>query len=158
MRSSKAQILSKVHTLPKICFDDQKLTSFARLVVFQPLLKCLNLKWRLNECFPHRRGSPAYGMNTIMMVLIIRVTIGFRRLRDVEYYSDDPMVQRTVGLRRLQGAPTLSRALRSAGSAEDERVRMLSREMVQDRLGLLVPLRLTLDFEGMVCSMRALSA
>ena len=37
----------------------------------------------------------------IMMLLGVHLIVGHRRLRDVEYYRDDEMVKRVLGLKRL---------------------------------------------------------
>jgi len=154
VKSSKAQIFSRVYGLPEIIFADVRLTSFAGLVIFQGLFARLRLRERMKSCFAPRKGGPMCGMSTIMMLLIVHVLIGFRRLRDVEYYGDDPMVLRVLGLRRAPSVATLSRALCSAGGAEYEQVRLLSRELVCERLAQLAPARLTLDFDGSVFSTR----
>lgn len=155
MKSSKSQIFSRVHGLPEINFGDAALTSFAGLVVFQSLFARLRLKERLAACFAPRAGAPMCGMHTVMLLLVVHIIIGFRRLRDVEYYGDDPMSLRVLGLRRLPSAATLSRALRGARGAEYEKVRALSRSLVCERLSALAPARLTLDFDGSVFSTRA---
>lgn len=154
MKSSKTQIFSRVHGLPEIIFADVRLTSFAGLVIFQALFERLRLKERLKRCFTPRTGGPMCGMPTIMLLLIVQILIGFRRLRDVEYYGDDPMALRVLGLRRAPSVATLSRALRGAGGAEYEQVRLLSRALVCERLDRLAPARLTLDFDGSVFSTR----
>ena len=154
MKSSKSQIFSRVYGLPEIIFTDVSLTSFSGLVIFQSLFERLRLKERLKCCFTPGRGGPMCGMATIMMLLIVHIIIGFRRLRDVEYYGDDPMVLRVLGLRRAPSVATLSRALRGARGAEYEQVRVLSRSLVCERLTALAPARLTLDFDGSVFSTR----
>jgi hypothetical protein len=155
VKSSKSQIFSRVYTLPEISFTDEKLTSFAGLVIFQPLFARLRLKERLKCCFTQGKGEPMCGMATIMMALIVHILIGFRRLRDVEYYREDPMVLRVLGLRRVPSVATLSRALHSANGAEYEHVRLLSRSLVCARIGQLAPARITLDFDGSVFSTRS---
>ena len=37
----------------------------------------------------------------IMMLLVVHLIIGHRRLRDVDSYRDDEMVKRVLGLKRL---------------------------------------------------------
>ena len=49
MKSSKAQITAKFHKIPAIRFEDQQLTSFSGLLIFQLLFKRLNLKQRLKK-------------------------------------------------------------------------------------------------------------
>ena len=43
MKSSKAQIQAKFHKIPVMRFEDQKLTSFSGLLIFQLLYKRLDL-------------------------------------------------------------------------------------------------------------------
>ena len=57
MKSSKAQIVAKFHKIPTLCFEDQHLTSFSGLLVFQLLFKRINLN-RLKKCFGHLKTSP----------------------------------------------------------------------------------------------------
>ena len=139
MKFSKSQTYSRVHKVPEIKFEDQSLTSFAGLAVFMPLLRRLGLKERLGRCFPRRKGSPIYAAATIALGLIIHIIIGFHRLRDVEYYGDDPMVKRLLGLKRLPSAATISRSLREMDAGDYERVRELSRELVCDRIVIIQP-------------------
>ena len=49
VKSSKAQIYTKFHKIPEIQFQDQQLTSFSGLWIFQPLFKRFNLKIRLKR-------------------------------------------------------------------------------------------------------------
>ena len=92
MKSSKAQITAKFHKIPMVRFEDQQLTSFSGLLIFQLLFKQLNLKKRLKKCFAHLKTSPIFGRHLIVMLIIIHLLIGFRRLREVDYYRDDPIV------------------------------------------------------------------
>ena len=88
MKSSKAQITAKFHKIPMIRFEDQQLTSFSGLLIFQLLFKRINLKNRLRKCFARLTVSPIFGRHLIVMPIIIRLLIGFRRLREVDYYRD----------------------------------------------------------------------
>jgi hypothetical protein len=98
VKSSKAQITAKFHKIPMLRFEDQQLTSFSGLLVFQLLFKRIDLKNRLKKCFGHLKTSPIFGRHLIVMLLIIHLLIGFRRLREVDYYRDDPIVLRLNGL------------------------------------------------------------
>ena len=53
MKYSKNEIYSRVRKIPEIRFEDQRLTSFAGLVIFQSLFYDLRLKERLWRCFTH---------------------------------------------------------------------------------------------------------
>ena len=152
MKSSKAQITAKFHKIPMIRFEDQQLTSFSGLLIFQLLFKQLNLKKRLKKCFAHLKTSPIFGRHLIVMLIIIHLLIGFRRLREVDYYRDDPIVLRLMGLRKLPDVSTISRALSQLESEGVENVRQLSRSLVIEGLKRELLPRLTLDFDGSVQS------
>ncbi|MDZ7696713.1 MAG: transposase [Deltaproteobacteria bacterium] len=111
MKIRKSQIQSKVYKIPTIRFEDQRLTSFSGLLIFQALVARINLKRRLKECFRHMKVSPIFGRHLVVMLLIVHLLIGFRRLREVDYYRDDPLVLRLMGLRKLPDVSTISRAL-----------------------------------------------
>ena len=65
MKSSKVEIMSREHKIPEIGFEDQRLTSFAGLVVFQGLFKQLAIKQKLQTCFSHLKVSPIFGHHLI---------------------------------------------------------------------------------------------
>lgn len=150
MKISKAAVHWKARALPEIRFEDQQLTSFAGLIVFQPLFARLNLKHRLQDCFRHLKVSPIFGHANIVMVLIVHLLLGYRRLQEVRYYAEDPIVQRVLGLKRLPDVSTLSRTLAGIDKTAVKQLRNVSRTLVLERLQTLAPARLTLDFDGSV--------
>ncbi len=87
-----------------------------------------------------------------MMLLVVHLIIGHRKLRDIDYYRDDEMVKRVLGLKRLPDVATISRALSSADEASVEKVRGESRNGVIERLCAEGISRVTLDFDGSVLS------
>ena len=150
MRSSKAEIVDRVHKIPEIRFEDQRLTSYAGVVVLQALFSKLQLKSRLKAAFKHRQENPVFGHHLIVMILIVHFFLGYRRLRDIDYYRDDPMVLRLLGLKRLPDVATVSRRLATADAEAIANVRHQCREMVLGRLQVLAVRRVTLDFDGSV--------
>ena len=152
MKCSKSEIHRKTHGIPEIQFEDQKLTSYAGLVLFQPLFGHLNLKQRLVSCFRHRKVSPIYGHGLVVLILIVHLAIGYRRLQDVRYYQDDPMVRRVLGIARLPDVATLSRTLAGMDLRGVDNLRQLNRQLVTDRPSQLRLPRVTLDSDGSVIS------
>jgi hypothetical protein len=150
MKISKASIEMKARVLPEIRFEDQQLTSFAGLIVLQPLLERLDLKRRLQGCFKHLKISPIFGHGNIVMLLVVHLLLGYRRLQDMRYYSDDPMVQRVLGLKRLPNVSTVSRNLSDLDKKSVLEVRGVSRTIVLDRVKEQAFARVTLDFDGSV--------
>jgi hypothetical protein len=150
MKSSKAQIFSRVHSIPALRFEDQRLTSFAGLVIIQRLFAELDIKSRLRACFDHMPDNPIFGHHMIVLLLIVHLMLGYRRLRDMEYYRDDLMVLRLLGLRRLPDVSTVSRALAHVDEKSIIKIRQACREMMLTRLQSLRLARVTLDFDGSV--------
>jgi len=148
VKSSKAQIQARYHKIPDILFEDQNLTSFSGLLIFQALFARLHLKARLKICFSHLKVSPIFGRHVVVLLLIVHLVLGFRRLREVDYYRDDPLVLRLMGLRRLPDVSTISRGLSQMGSEEVEKVQGLSRSLVIEGLKRVGFARLTFDFDG----------
>ena len=150
VKSSKAQIHAKFHKIPLINFQDQKLTSFSGLLIFQGLFARMNLKQRLKKCFSHIKVSPIFGHHLIVLLLIVHLLLGFRRLREVDYYRDDPIVLRLLGLKKLPDVSTISRALSQMEDEGVDNYRQLSRDLVTEGLIRERFARLTLDFDGSV--------
>ena len=92
VKCSKAAVHRKTHRIPEIKFEDQRLTSFAGLVVFQSLFSRIGLKQQLAGCFRHLTVSPIYGHGVIVLLLIVHLMLGYRRLQDMRNYQDNPMV------------------------------------------------------------------
>jgi len=84
VKSKKAQITAKFHKIPMIRSEDQQLTSFSGLLIFLLLFKRINLKQRLKKCFSHLKVSPILGRHLIVVLIIVHLLIGFRRLREVD--------------------------------------------------------------------------
>jgi len=150
VKYSKSEIMSRAYKIPDLKFEDQNLTSFAGLIIFQPLMLGLEIKNRLFHCFRHLKTSRIFGHHVITMLLIVHLLLGYRRLRDLAYYQDDPMVKRLLGLNQLPDASTVSRALSSIDGMSIARVRELCRNLVIERLKKIAIYRLTLDFDGSV--------
>ena len=152
MKCSKAAIHRKTHCIPEIRFEDQRLTSFAGLVVFQSLFRHIDLKRHLSVCFRHLKVSPIYGHGVVVLLLTVHLLLGYRRLGDMRYYQDDPMVRRLLGVSRLPDVATVSRTLASLDDRSVSNLRRFSRQRVLEQLRGLGLARVTLDFDGSVLS------
>mgnify|MGYP001817013710 FL=1 len=152
MKCSKVAVHRKTHRIPEIKFEDQRLTSFAGLVVYQSLFSRIGLKQQLVGCFRHLSVSPIYGHGVIVLLLMVHLLLGYRRLQDMRYYRDDPMVCRLLGLDRLPDVATVSRTLANLDDRSVTHLRRLSRQRVLEQLSRLGLARITLDFDGSVLS------
>ena len=71
MRVRKTDLLSNVHKIPELKFEDQALSSYSGLIVFQRLFSVLDLKRRLRNCFRHLAGGSGYGHWRLFMMLLV---------------------------------------------------------------------------------------
>ena len=154
MKSSRAEIHRRVHAIPELRFDDHRMTSFSGLVIFQRLFKQLDLKARLRHAFGDADRARSFGLATVVMQLVVQVLLGFRRFRDSEYFANDPLVCRILGLAKLPDVGTISRTLAAATPKCVTVFRGLVRQLVLDRLAKLKLATVTLDFDGSVLSTR----
>jgi Transposase DDE domain group 1 len=150
MKLTRVQVERKSRALPQLRFEDQQLTSFSGLVLFQALFARLDLLARLRQCFETLQPSHAYGYATVVFCLVVHSLLGYRHLRDSRFYNDDPMVLRLLQLRRLPHVATVCRVLAKITPGIVEQLRRLLRELVLQRLAAINPRRLTLDFDGSV--------
>ena len=150
MKCTKTATHRRFHALPALQFSDQKLTSFAGIVLWQSLFQTLDVKASLTRCFSHLPGSSTYGHGVIMLLLTIHLVLGYRRLQDIRFYADDALVQRALGLTSLPDASTVSRHLAAMDEGSVVNLRDYNRDLVLQRLAQLKLPRVTLDFDGSV--------
>ena len=81
MKVAKADIYRQASSLPALKFEEQQLTSFAGLVVFQKLFETCRLKERLQGACAHLAARHHYGFSTILQCLIVHLLLGYRQLR-----------------------------------------------------------------------------
>jgi hypothetical protein len=152
MKYRRSQVQSKTHALPQLRFEDQALTSFAGLVIFQKFFASIDLKRQLRRGFEPRGRGKVFSPATVFLQLIVHLLLGFRELQDVRCYRDDPLVQRLLGLQRLPDVATVSRVMKQTTPESVENLRRFLRTRVLDGLRTFPPVRVTLDFDGSVQS------
>ena len=99
-----------------------------------------------------RRTGRFYSHGKLLECLIVHLLLGYRKLRDMDFYRDDPLVRQVLGLKRLPSVPTVSRMLREFDEVSVAAQRDLNRGLVLSRLRDENFKRLTLDFDGSVQS------
>ena len=150
MKHSKSDVRCKFNCLPQLRFDDQQLSSFSGLIVFQQLINDLDLKRRLSRCFEHQKSKPPFSPTSIVLVLIVSILLGYKRLRDVQFFKNDPVVLRLLGLTRMPTVSTISRQLSTVDDRSIRGIERLQQNMVIDALTREQLATITLDFDGSV--------
>lgn len=92
MKISRSDVQYKAHAIPELEFENQSLTSFAGLILFQQLFAVLHFKARLRDCFRYVNTGKVFGRATIFLQLIVHILVGFRELRDSHAYRDTWLV------------------------------------------------------------------
>jgi len=155
VKFKRKDVLTRVYQIPEVRYEDEdksSLTSFSGLVIFQSLFRQLGVKRRLKTCFDHLRAGAIYPTHLIVFWLITHILLGFRKLRDRDYYADDPLVRRVVGVKRLPDVATISRSLAEMDETAVAAYRDFSRDLVLERLEEERLARVTMDFDGSVLS------
>src|SRR5437867_11070679 len=128
MRVAKEDIYTRASSIPTVRFEVQERTSFGGIVVFQKLFAQLSLKERLRRCCAHLSEKNLYHPAVIVQWLIVHLLLGFRKLRELEFYEDDPLIKRVLGLKVLPDVSTISRALIEFDDGGIEAHRAVNRE------------------------------
>lgn len=152
MKYRKSDYSSNVYKIPEIFFEDQRLSSFSGLVVIQAFFRRLDLKKRLRGCFDHIQSDAIVGLHVVTLLLILHIIMGYRRLREIERYKDDPVVRRVMGVRRLPEVSTVSRRLKLVDQRSVDELRGVNLDLVLDPLVGMGLRQATLDFDGSVLS------
>lgn len=153
MKSSRAEIHTKVHKIPQLKFcAERKLTSYAGIIVFQKLFATLALMAKLRNCVSHLTRQGVFGPAKVLLLLVVHLLLGFRRLRGLDYYRTDPLVARVVGLKKLPDVATVSRTLADCDETCVAKLQDVNRQLVLDRLRRTQLHRITVDFDGTVQS------
>ncbi len=152
MKYSKTSVRKKYRKQPILQFEDQRLTSFSGLILFQRLFSTLKLKNRLAKCFNHLRLHPIYGFNNFVLILTVHVLLGFRKINDMKYYSHDPMVKRLVGMDRLPDPSRFARVFSQADEKSMVKCRHLLKSLVIEQFLKHGIKSVTADFDGSVIS------
>lgn len=154
MKIARARIRSQVRSIPELKFEDQQMTSYGGLVLFQHLFERLGLFSRLQRCCTHLEARHFYSYATLLQCLIVHLLIGCRRLREMDFYRHDPMVLRITGLKQLPSIPTISRMLGDFDAKSVTELRSTNRSLVLERLEKAQLATVTADFDGSVQSTR----
>ena len=153
MKISRSQAACKAHAIPQLAFESQQLTAFSGLVLLQAFFRTVGLRKILARCF-RQADTGAYAGSRLFLMLIVHVMLGFRRLRSLDNYADDPMVKALVGFQQLPAVSTWTERLRHCPPKTIERLGAACRTFVLAELHRHSVARITLDFDGSVLGTR----
>ena len=94
MNIAKSLINARTRNITELKFEVQNLTSYGGLVVFQKLFEVLDLPRQLRNCCRslEGKGNRFYSHAKLLQILIVHLLVGSRKLREMDYYREDPVV------------------------------------------------------------------
>lgn len=151
MRLSRADLKQRINGQLSLRYEASGLTSLAGLELIGRFLRSLDFKGRLRRV---QGALPASDFGSIPMVLLVLVMLitGARRVRHVGYVQGDPLVERVCGLGRVPTQHTLGRWLRAFDSRGVKALLKVNEALVGQIIGRSGLRRLTLDVDGSVVS------
>lgn len=152
MRLRKQDFSQRINSNLKIEFAKQDLSSHSGLELFRRYFALIQLHSRIRKGFHGHGLSGDYSCVHLIMVFIALWLCGGRRLRQIPFISEDPLVQRLCGLKSLPSDRTVSRWLGQFTNDALQALIRLNSEIVTEKLKALNLARVTLDFDGTVLS------
>lgn len=131
-------------------FSEDRLTSYAGLELLRQYWSRINLRRRLRQALGHCALSGDYEGSRMIVLLMVLMVVGARRVAQLKYLAADPLVRRATDLERVPSMMTVRTWLKQFTR---QRVQVLSQfngELVTEQLAQLGLGRITLDVDGTV--------
>jgi len=147
---SRADFHSACKGFFKIEFASQDITAFGGLELIGRYFRLIKLHRRVQSVFARYGVGGDYRAIDMILVIVVLILVGGRRLDHLNYLCEDPLVKRFCGLLRLPRERSVARWLKRFTHKTLEALVELNSEIVcetilKERLG-----RLTLDIDGSV--------
>lgn len=151
VRLSRADLRRRSNGELALRYDASGLTSFAGLELVGRFFRRLGLKALLRQAACRLPRNDFGAVPMVLLVLLLLIT-GGRRVRHIGYLESDPMVKRVCGLRRVPTLHTVGRWLRAFDHRGVEALLGVNERLVSGVIEHSDLRRLTLDVDGSVVS------
>lgn len=150
MRLSRADFHSACKSFFKIEFASQDITAFGGLELIRRYLALIQLGRRVQKVFARYDLGGDYRAIDMILVMVVLILAGGRRLDHLNYLCQDPLVKRFCGLLRLPRERSVARWLKrfthkSLMALVELNSQIVGEAIEQQKLG-----RLTFDIDGSV--------
>jgi hypothetical protein len=147
---SRADFHSACKSFFKIEFASQDITAFGGLELIRRYFRLINLGRTVRSAFARHNVGGDYRAIDMILVIVVLILVGGRRLDHLNYLCEDPLVKRFCGLLRLPRERSVARWLKRFTHKSLEALVEINGQMVceaieKEKLG-----RLTLDIDGSV--------
>lgn len=150
MRLSRADFSSPCKSFLKIEFAPQDITAFGGLELMRRYLALIELGRRVRTVFARYDVGGDYRSIDMILVIVVLILVGGRRLDHLNYVCDDPLVKRFCGLLRLPRERSVARWLKRFTQKSLRALVEINSQMVCEAIEKQSLARLTLDIDGSV--------
>jgi len=131
-------------------FVEQDITSYSGLELFRRYFRLIELHRRVRDgCHGVGVGSD-YGCANLVLVVIAMFLVGARRLDQLKYIANDPLVKRLCELKRIPSGQTVVNFLKQFTQQRLRALVSVNSELVYEQIERLNLTRLTIDVDGTV--------
>jgi hypothetical protein len=134
----------------KIEFANQDITAFGGLELLRRYLALIELGRRVRTVFGRYEVGGDYRAIDMILVIVVLILVGGRRLEHLNYVCDDPLVKRFCGLLRLPRERSVSRWLKRFTHKSLMALVEINSQIVSEAIEKQSLARLTIDVDGSV--------
>jgi hypothetical protein len=134
----------------KIEFANQDITAFGGLELLRRYVALIELGRRVRNVFARYEVGGDYGAIDMILVIVVLMLVGGRRLDHLNYVCDDPLVKRFCGLLRLPRERSVSRWLKRFTHKSLMALVEINSQIVSEAIEEQSLARLTIDVDGSV--------
>lgn len=150
MRLSRADFQGSCKSFLKIEFASQDITVFGGLELLRRYLALIELGRRVRTVFLRNDVGGDYRAIDMILVIMVLILVGGRRLEHLNYICDDPLVKRFCGLLRLPRERSVSRWLKRFTHKSLMALVEINSQIVSEAIEKQSLARLTIDVDGSV--------
>jgi len=150
VRLSRADFYSPCKSFLKIEFAAQDITAFGGLELMRRYLALIDLGRRVRRVFARYEIGGDYRCIDMVLVILVLILVGGRRLDHLNYICDDPLVKRFCGLLRLPRQRSVARWLKRFTHKSLRALVELNSQIVYEAIEKQSLARLTFDIDGSV--------
>ena len=150
MRLSRADFQGSCKSFLKIEFATQDITAFGGLELVRRYLALIELGRRVRTVFLRNEVGGDYRAIDMILVIVVLILVGGRRLEHLNYICDDPLVKRFCGLLRLPRERSVARWLKRFTHKSLMALVEINSQIVSEAIEKQSLARLTIDVDGSV--------
>lgn len=150
MRLSRTNFRGSCKSFLKIEFASQDITAFGGLELLRRYLALVELGRRVRGVFSRYEVGGDYRAIDMILVIVVLILVGGRRLDHLNYVCDDPLVKRFCGLLRLPRERSVARWLKRFTHKSLKALVEINSQIVSEAIEKQSLTRLTFDIDGSV--------